>query len=640
MKLQYGSEVALALLAPMVLMLALVVIPVGCGSSSNSTPTPTPTRGLVEVGFVDSPSNGYQNLLLNVVSVRINPSGDLSLSDDDPNWVTIGVSPGLGTLGELQIDLANLQDQVQLFGTKAVPAQEYRQAELELASDAPGQIVPNCPQAPTIHEGCLRHSISLETVNAIRTHVGLQVVHKHLAPLILDIDPGTITPPARENGFYSIDPSISVPTGVTYLGEIHGSVTGAPATGAAVKAVLRGTGQHAGSAAVVSGSYSLQLPAQDSSAGTLYDVFVHGTGVEFSAASGIAITRGGSVTQDFTVASAQTGSINGVITDARTGLEIEGATVNLLVPPAGQSTDCATQPSDCVIVAVGSTDDTGYYPLPGNTNRPAFFNTVPLGIYTLEVVAAGYNPVIATAPVNTVGGTAVCGPPNTSTTACSFALNGTTISGTVSVNVPPVAGADIQVLVMGEDSGTNNLENVTMVSIPSGQTSAPFTLTVPTSVASFDLFAAAQDFYNDRVDPFPGHTIEVLSNVAGGATGQNLPTLNCVGHGTLNGQVAVTPDSGTTVRLSKTDARSNASVQLMESQVGTSTSAIAGQFSFCAPPDTYTAQRYESGVPASQPTTVTIPEPAATSTPCPRICFLADGSCPGVCTSTPLINPL
>jgi uncharacterized protein DUF4382 len=633
-KFQPGSGAALALLAPMVLLLALVVIPVGCGGGGGSSATPTPT-GMVEVGLVDSSSSSYQNLLLNVLALRINPSGDLHISKSDPNWVPIRVSRGLTTHGELQIDLANLQDQVQLFATQPVLAQQYRQVELELDFTDPGQIVPNCPQAPSPNEGCLSYPLALESQKPIRAKVSLDVVNGQFAPpLIVDIDPGTITPPAGSGGVYTIDPSISVATGADYLGRLHGSVANVPTQGAEIRAELRGTGQLAGSAAVVSGSYSLQLPAQAPSAGTLYDVFVRGTGVEFSAASGIAITRGGSVSRDFTVVSAaQDGLINGHITDKNTGSGIQGATINLLVPPDGEDTDCSKKPADCVIVAVANTGINGYYPQSGNIFNPTFFNTVPLGTYTLQVIAGGYDSFIASAPVITNGVSAICGSSNSSTLDCSFALTSTTVSGTVSIDAPPAAGAEVQVLVMGEDSGTNNLENVTMVTIPSGQISAPFTLAVPTKVASFDLFAAAQDFYNGRIDPFPGHTIEVLSNVAGGATGQDFPALNCVGHGTLTGEVAVTPDSGTTVRLSKNN------VQLMESQVGPSTTTNAGQFSFCAPPDTYSAQRYESGVPASAPTTVTIPEPAATSTPCP-ICSLGDGSCPGVCTSTPLINPL
>jgi hypothetical protein len=640
-KLLSGSGAALALLAPMALMLALVMGPVGCGGGSSSSSTPTPTMGPVEVGFVDSSSGGYQQLLLNVLAVRINPNSNPSIGDNDKDWVDIGVSPGLGSEGELQVDLANLQDQVQLLGTAQVPAQKYRQVQLELDPNNVGQIVPNCPQAPSGDEGCVHYPLTLETLNAIRAPAGLEVVNGHLSPLIIDVNPGTITPPKKSSGFYGIDLSISVPDASQYLGEVHGSVAGVPSRDIAnVRAELRGTNQLAGSAQVLSGFYTLLLPAQSSSAGTLYDIFIHGNGVEYSAAAGVPITRGGITARNFTVAGAQTGFIGGRITDVNTGLGIPGATLTLLISPAGQGVDCGSNPGDCVVVASASTDDQGNYPLAGTVSSPAYFNIVPLGTYTLQVTAAGYDPVITTAPLITAGAYSVCGQHNQSTTDCSFSLNSTTISGTVSIDSPPAAGSDVEALVMAEDTGTNNLENVTMVIIPSGATSVPYMLTVPTKVASFDLFASAQDFFDGRVSPFPGHTIEVLSNVTGGSTGQDFAALDCVGHGTLSGEVAVTPDSGTTVMLSKADAQSGANVQLMESQVGPSMSATAGQFSFCAPPDTYTVQRYEAGVPASQPTTVVIPEPPPTTTECPHFCGFADGSCPSACTITPLIDPL
>ncbi len=614
-------------------MLALLVIPGGCGSGSSSTPTPTPTQGTVVVGFVDSPFSGFQQILFNVVAVRINPNGDLTIAEDDPNWKRISVAPGLGAQGELQIDLNLLQNQAQLFGRRGVAAQEYRQAELELDQNTPGILTPNCPQAPTLAEGCMRYPFQLESLNPLRTNIALQIGHGGVAPLVLDINPGAVKPPARTGGFYTINPSITVSIASQYLGEVSGKVSGVPIQGAAIKAELHGTGDPIASAPVKNdGTYVLELPAQD--VGSSYDIFARGDGVLFSAASGVMVMRGAQITQDFSVATAQTAFIAGVIKDAQTGLGISGATINLLAPPAGQSFDCQSTPSKCVIVAKGTTDDVGNYPLSGNISHPAFFNEVPLGTYTLQVTAAGYDNVVATVPVNTESTEAVCGPPGTTTYDCSFNLNSTTISGNVSVAPGPAPGADVQVLVMAEDSGTNNLENVTMTTIPGGATSAPFTLNVPTSVAGFDLFSSAVDFYNGRPSPFPGHQIEVLSNVPGGATNQNFPALDCMGHGSLTGEVAVTPDSGTTVVLSK------GNVQLMETGVGASMSSNAGQFSFCAPPDTYTLQRYEDGAPASAPTAVTVAAPAATSSPCPGICGFASGQCAGICNNTPIDNPL
>ena len=616
-------------------MVALLVIPGGCGGgSSSSTPSPTPTQGNVVVGFADSPFIGVQQILLNVVGVRVNPFPGLAISGDDPNWSSISVARGLGELGELQVDLNSLQNQVQLLGGGTLPAQTYRQVELVLDPNRPGVIIPNCPQAPSVAEGCMRYPFLLGSLSPLRANMSLQVAHGGLAALVLDINPGSLVPPLHSGGFYIINPSITVPVASQYLGEVSGSVSGVPAQGAQIRAEVHGTGNPIAVAPVRSdGTYILDLPALD--VGTSYDIFARGFDVSYSAASSITVARGAQITQNFAVANATNGIVDGTITDARTGLGISGATVSLLLPPAGQSVDCKSTPSECVIVATATSDDVGNYPLPGNFDAPTFFNEVPLGTYTLMVAAAGYDNAIATAPVNnTTGVAAVCGSPGTSTSNCSFKLTSNTISGYVSIDPGPEPGTDAQVLVIAEDTGTNNLESVTMTTIPGGATSAPFTLNVPTSVASFDLFASAQDFYNGRPSPYPGHTIEVLSNVAGGTTGQNFLPLECAGHGSLTGLVAVTPDSGTTVVLSKNN------VQLMESGVGQSPTSNAGQFSFCAPPDTYVIQRYEGGAPASSPTAAMVAAPAPTSAPCPGICGFANGECAGICNNTPIDNPL
>src|SRR5208282_5007789 len=149
------------------------------------------------------------------------------------------------------------------------------------------------------------------------------------------------------------------------LGEVKGSASGVPTQGASIRAEVHGTGNPIASAPVESdGTYILELPAQD--VGTSYDIFARGDGVEYSAASGIMVTRGARITKDFTVASATTGTISGSIKDARTGQGITGASISLLVSPAGSGVDCGSNPSKCVIVANGTSDDEGNYPLAGN----------------------------------------------------------------------------------------------------------------------------------------------------------------------------------------------------------------------------------------------------------------------------------
>jgi hypothetical protein len=632
-KLLFRFRAALALLAPLALVLAIMVLPWGCGGGGGSSAaSPTATQGFVEVGFTDSAASGFQHILLNVVSVRINPSSDPDLSEFDPNWRTISPPAGPGAQGEVQIDLNAVQDQVQLLTTASLAAQTYRLVELQLDPNVPGLIVPNCPQAPATNEGCLSYPfLLLKPGTAIRAGAALAVQPNSLAPLVVDINPGQITPPVTTNLEYIIDPSISIPRAASLLGTITGSVSGVPSQGAVVKANLSGTDQFAASAPVISGSYTLELPAA-STFGTAYDVVVTGNGVVYSGAFGVLVERGKLSRQNFTTAGTSTGFVNGQITDNNTGFPIDAATIDLLIPPANaQGTNCALTPSKCVVAAVANTDDAGNYPLPGNVFGVPPFDIVPLGVYTLRISASGYDTRLVTAPLSSAGATAVCGG-TLNTSNCSFALASNSITGMVSIDVPPPAGSSVQVLVAAEDTGTNTMENVTMTTIQ-GTTSAPFTLRVPKTVGNFDLIASAQDFLGGRPSSFPGHEIEVLADVPPGAAGQNFPVMTCAGHGSVSG-VAGSPDSQTTVILSK------GPVQLMQSMVAPSLTTNAGAFSFCAPPDTYTVQRFENGTPVGTPLPVTVASPAAIATPCPRFCSFPNGACPNLCRPTTLSSQL
>src|SRR5262249_2225737 len=138
--------------------------------------------------------------------------------------------------------------------------------------------------------------------------------------------------------------------------------------------------------------------------------------------------------------------------------------------------------------------------------------------------------------------------------------------------------------------GTDKLESSLPmpVFIGSGNTSAPFTLNVPSKVPSFDLFASAIDLAQGATDPYPGHTIEVLSGQAPPAASATstavLPDMQCVGHGSIFGPASSsTPDSGTAVELSK------GGVQLMSTTVGPLPPAAAPSqgigYEFCVPPE-------------------------------------------------------
>ncbi len=238
--------------------------------------------GLVEVGLVDSPSGQFQQLLLNVVGVRVNPSPDLTLSILDPNWRTVTVAPGPGGLGELQVDLNAIQNQVQVFNTGEIPAQEYQQVELALDDTLPGLITPNCPRGTATNEGCLSYPFQFKTVTVLRAAISLQVAANTLAPLVIDFNPGSITPPPAPGGVYTINPSITVPNPAPLLGAIHGTVTGLPSGGGTVTALLSGTSTIVASSPVLTGKYTIELPAQD--AGTFFDLVLSGPGVSYAAA--------------------------------------------------------------------------------------------------------------------------------------------------------------------------------------------------------------------------------------------------------------------------------------------------------------------------------------------------------------------
>jgi hypothetical protein len=186
-------------------------------------------------------------------------------------------------------------------------------------------------------------------------------------------------------------------------------------------------------------------------------------------------------------------------------------------------------------------------------------------------------------------------------------------------------------------------------------------LNVPTS-GTFDLFTTTIDLYQGVVDPYQGHTIAVLPGVMGPASCSNVAvkfdqTIDCIGHGSITGQVA-NPNLGTSVVLSKDG------VQLTNNIVENQAPNMSptNNYSFCIPADTYDVQRFQLPLPEpnvpplAMPTasavpgdvvTVTIPPaplaggPNPTPTPaikCPTTCSNPDGSCPGVCNN--MIAPI
>jgi hypothetical protein len=634
------------LLGPLLIIAALMAGPFGCGSGSS--PVATPIAGTVEIGFVDSPSSGFQAISFNIVSVRLNPSTNPNVSDSDANWKVITAPHGsnVSTGGTLNVNLLDLQNDAAVFNIGKVEAQDYRQIEVVVDATFPGTVIPSCSASSSpAFEGCVNYPLIFTSTTNLRTTGIVNVTPTGLATLIIDINPGALTPPSSPGGNFTATPLISQVTPGNFVSIVTGTVAGAPKTGASVTAELTGTNLVVATTPVTNGSYSIALPAA-ATLGTTYDLFVEGTttgglltgSVSFDAASGVTVMRAaGPLTQNFSVtANPSTSTITGSIVSSGTGTTgaIAGATVNLL--RATGSTDCQISlGAGCVVVATTTSDSAGIYAL----------TSVPIGNYFVEAQATGANTVIQ--PLTLTTSASLCtGSPNASN--CSFTLPTAVIGGTVNVIPAASVSNSTSVIILAEQHGTDDLVGATEVTARS--LSTPFTIQVPTKIGTvappdltFDLIASAQDTYLGIGNAFTGHNQAVLADIAGGATDLEM-TVECMGHGTIAGTVPF-PDSGTHVRLFQD------SVQLQDSTVGQTTSTFPNQYSFCAPPgNEYFVQKFEQTSPTSSPTAVgtpqgpltvatpepaasTSPSPGATPSPCP-VCQNSAGQCPGNCSAT------
>jgi Domain of unknown function (DUF4382) len=622
----------LALVGPLLVIAALLAGPFGCGGSGGGGATPVPTMGSLEIGFVDSPSNAFQAIALNIVSVRLNPS-TVAVPDTDPNWVSVTAPPASGP-GELSVNLLDFQNDAVVFNIGKITAQTYFQVEVVFDAALPGMVIPSCTSGT--QEGCITANASFTgSTNVVTTAAGgVQVTSGGLTPLIIDINPGTPAPPAAPGGNYTLNPSITVaPTG-TFLATVSGTVSGVSAvSGDTINAELTGTNSIVATAPIpASGAYSIQLPAGVN--GTTYDLFVSSTtgSTTFGVVSGLTLTRGGVTppAQNFSVTAPGTATtIAGTVIDARTHNALVGATVNLLLPQ--ESTDnCMASMTGCVIVSTTTSNSAGIY---------TFSSPSPPGgtLYYVQAIMTGTQ--TQTLPVTFSGTVGIC-PGGANPNNCSFNLNNVLITGNIVVDPPPAAGTNIVVTVIAEQTGTGNLVGLTQATV-NATGSTMFNMEVPPTPPNVDLIASAQDAYLGIGTHFSGHQLAVAPNVVpNGTTPVATLTVSCMGHGTIAG-VANSSDAGTHVRLFQNG------VQLMDSTVGstvpvpgaTSPPPFPNQYSFCAPPNTYSIQRFEvtgsvaSPVGPSQPITVPIPAPTPTSGPCP-LCQNAGGQCPGNCTAT------
>ncbi len=679
MKFRSVSPAALALAAPLLMILALL-LPLACGSSSSgaTSSTPQPTTAQVLVGLVDAPSLGFQNILLNVISIRLNTVKNAT--DATKGWVSIPAPTGVGgpvgagivitnlsTGGqffntnnpdtnpgpsELQIDLNNLQDNVMLFNTAGVPPQTYHTVQLKIDPNVPGSIVPNCQSAPSGTEGCVTFPLKIAGSSTLTFSTPIPVIQRNLTPVVLEISlPNPPTPPNTNGGKYTIAPQILLvpnsaasPSVNSLMALVQGSVTGVPAGAKeVVTAEPAGTSNQIATAKVKNGKYTMQLPVALN--GTSYDFFAFGAGNTYDVLpplppAPLIFNRGDANIGgpfNLTVKSVKTGVLSGTISDAclvkGVALPVEGATVELLAPTSNTTvcTDVPTPP-DCVVVAITSTNTIGVYPTPGRSGMPQPFNFVPSSpnSYALRVSASGFDTV--TSPFMSTGGKVTC-----SNHKCNFALTHAMITGTVSI--APVSGITAEVQVFAEAHGTNDIVSAlpVPVSIPSCMSppcSQPFTLNVPVMPGTYDVFASSIDLFNGAPDPYSSHDFSVFANVtppgACEAAAITVPQLACAGHGSISGSVSNPFDIGTTVRLIKDG------VQVAQTPVGAFGTSNANAYSFCAPsdPDNYQVERAENDVLVPPAVDVTVPMPTATSTPSCPLCTTTGGLCPGNCVNT------
>ena len=639
--------------APIVLFVIVIcVLLASLGSAQAAKNT------MVEVGFVGAPPPGFQNVLLNVQQVRINPNS--SAAPDNAKWQVIPVPPGIGNAqqnAELQIDLNTSQNLPQLFNTALVQPYTYQIAEIDLDPNNPGTLVPNCPLAPPLGDtadGCINYPLQLSVGTTVITTPISGVAPKKgaLAVLVLQVSVKINQAPTVPGGPYIATVTLA-PLPNSVLGTVTGSVkvTSGSGSGTSTSKILPlsvtaeaiGTNTPIATAPLTNNNFTLILPAAGGPTapgfGTLYDLAVSGGADTYAAERLQPLYPGQSITVGpIAVTGNQTlGNITGMITDGCVATKpITGATLQLLMPPTSNSTaDCLTSPEQCVTVATANTDNAGNFPLPGTVTTPAEFDQVPIlpkkGSYVMEITAPGYDPlmVLAIPSSNTSNKGSTCST-NGGTTfgACDLTLNTGYIAGTIPIT-PPNPGQTILVQVFAEDAGTNNIESALPmpISVTSSNSTVDFTLNVPPSIPMFDLFATTIDLYQGVSDPFQGHTIAVKSGVTGPAE-PSMPgvcntvtptfdqTIDCIGHGSVIGTVA-NATLGTSVVLSKEDLASGDFVQITNSQVQNQSPNpnASNNYSFCVPADTYWLQRVQLPMPSESVTPSVAPTPEPEGTP-------------------------
>jgi len=501
-------------------------------------------KGYVQVAFTGAFSSvnnfpRYQSVLLNVIAVRFNQSSDTGISSSDLSWQTVAVAPGAtsantfpslsfgGSFGpngnsigvgsaltEMQIDLAQLQNNVTVFNIGKVDAITYKQVELELDTANPGNVTPVCGTGTSTGEGCINYGMQLPTgVTTVRFAFdgGLLTVARNSTVIFtLAINAVLGTPPVTSNDLVQVNPEIcpvpiyttsnAIPcsfssafppaTASAIAGIVTGKVVGATSQGF-VNAQLPGTGTIVSSALVsqdTSRDYTMILPA-----GTYDFVAESGQGLSIDTWSSLPVPQGTSSPGiDFNLIKEATKAVGGNVNDACSGASISDATIQLygrpkhvgLVtcpsPPApGAPAACVPTcddfssgqpPAGCVVLASTSTGNLGAYPFSPSGKRANAFNDLPLitdSNYGIMVTASGYNGELLSLKNTNGSGQFNCDGSGFSGGACSFSLQHGTLQ--LSVGTGDTTSGPINVMVNAEDQGTFNGEGVQMFTVPPGQ---------------------------------------------------------------------------------------------------------------------------------------------------------------------------
>jgi hypothetical protein len=614
-----------------------------------------------------------------------------TISSSSNSSVAIGVGKS-----EIQIDLGAIQNIAEIFNAQAVTAQTYRHVELVLNPSIPGNMVPLCAQTFPAGEGCIAYNAQFPSPTPtppnsqfIQTDATLDLSKGQnvVTPLVVQVDPGLGAPPTKFNQAVLVNPTISVipNTGTVTtlftnpaLGSIQATVTTNAPGGftstrpQSITANLAGTDNIVESETLpnscngkTSCNFIMYLPAAAAVfGGTNYDLVASGKGVSFAVRGNVNVIAGldtdlrtnpkTGLPPPLAVKTKSTILLTGKVDDLCTGVGVQAATLDLVVPNASASPvpDCSVipRPAQCVVALSASTDEAGTFPLPGNGFAPAPFTAVPLpdalAPFELITTAAGFDRTPVKITSNNGGGFKCT--PTAKNGACFVNLSHGTVTGSVSLGS---GSGPLSVLVTAEDSGTNNIENLALVTIPNGANSVPYTMNVPDDanigvsgpVTLLDFFANTQDLFNAAPQTATGHSIAVASQFTAPdacpsptpVPGPDLGGMICVGHGSVTGTVT-NPVSTDTVVLSKADGLNQ--VQIETVPIVPEGAFDAGTYKICAPADSYTLTHFQQATPAPTPVgaplPVTLNPPIMIPTPMPSAGFTPT-PCPGICEIKP-----